>query len=204
MSPRTDLGFIRQVLDDTAATNAYQAGRKHGVNSTTIRRWQLRQMLEPTGWPTDADIAAWRADHAANAAVRRRRAAQVASYRARRYLAGGPLWVPAHGAVRRLQALLAMGWTSADLATHLGVTPSRVSQITANRAEKVTRDTDAAARRVYALLSMRIPDPHRPAWVVARQRRLCASKGWAVPLAWDDHALDDPNGRPHLPRQRAA
>lgn len=203
MTPRTDLGFIRQVLDDTEATSAYAAGRKHGVNSTTIRRWQLRQMLEPTGWPTTADIAAWRADHEQHAAQRARRARQVASYRARRYLARGPLWLPAHGTERRLRALCAIGWTCGDLAPRLGVSAARVSQLTAGRATLVRRETHAVVVALYAALSMTVPD-HHLGWVLARTRRQAAAKGWAPPLAWDDHALDDPDGRPHLPRQRAA
>lgn len=203
MTLRTDLATVRAVLADAEATTAYAAGKKHGVLCTTIRRWQLRAMLEPTGWPTDTDIAAWRADHQQNAAVRAQRARQVAGYRARRYLARGPLWVPATGTERRLRALCAIGWTCGDLATHLGVSTARVSQLTAGRSARVRRETHAAAVALYAALSMTVPT-HHPAWVTDRQRRLAAGKGWAPPLAWDDHVLDDPTGRPHQTTRSAA
>jgi transcriptional regulator with XRE-family HTH domain/transposase-like protein len=197
----TDLGFIRQVLDDAEQMSAYAAGRKHGVSSTTIRRWQHKAMREHTGWPTEEDIAAWRADDTEHAAVRAYNAEQTARWRNRRYVLRGPLLIPSHGTIRRLRALNTLGWTLGDLADRLGLGAARISQLTAGRHTMVHRDTHAAVCRLYAALSMTVPD-HHPAWLLARTRKVAAGKGWAPPLAWDDHALDDPAGRPY--RETAA
>lgn len=198
----TDLGFVRQVLTDADQLGAIVSSKRHGIHCSTIRRWRLHAMLQPAGWPTDADVAAWRADHAANAARRAVRARQVAAYRQRRYIARGPLWVPDTGTVRRLRALCALGYTCADLAPHLGVTAGRVSQITAGRQQQVTRDTATAVRRLYDQFSMQLPD--HPAWLLGRTRRTAAAKGWVPPLAWDDHEIDDPDARPYRIRDGAA
>lgn len=199
MRTHTDLGFIREVLDDAQATSPYAAGRRHGVSSTTIRRWQHKQMREHTGWPTPADIAAWRADDAEHAAVRAYNAEQTARWRTRRYVLRGPLLIPAHGTVRRLRALNTLGWTLNDLADRLGLGAARVSQLTAGRHTTVHHDTYTAVTALYAQLSMSVPT-HHPAWLLARTRKVAAGKGWAPPLAWDDAALDDPAGRPYRPR----
>lgn len=192
---RTDLGLIAAALTYAQDHSNYATAAHYGIQATTLRRWQLRAMREPAGWPTTADIDAWRTDHAQNAQKRARRAAQAADYRKATYLARGPLWVDSTGTVRRLRALFALGWTQDDLGARLGTSAQYVSLLTTGRHPRVHRDNQAAVTTLYNQLSMTVPTNKAP-WVHDRQRRLAASRGWAPPLCWDDRTLDDPTAAP--------
>lgn len=191
--PRTDLALIAAALTYAETHSNYQTAKHFGIQATTLRRWQLRQMREPNGWPTPADIQAWQTDDTKNATERRLRADQVARYRNRTYIARGPLWTDSVGTVRRLRALIALGWVQTDLAHHLGTSSQYVSLLTTGRHPKVHIDTAAAIRVLYDQLSMTVPTI-RPGWVHDRQRRYAAARGWAPPLAWD--RIDDPRMGP--------
>jgi transposase-like protein len=200
---RYPLAFVATVLTDADALGVCPAARKHGVWPETVYRWTHRRWRENRPWPIPEDIAADEAYRAATADHRAAHAAALARTRQQTYLRrGAPLHVPAHGTTRRIRALHALGWTGADLGARLGVSLYRVSQLAVEKSPTVHPDTAAAVRRLYAALSMTVPD-HHPAWLLARTRRTAAAKGWAVPLLWDDHALDDPAGRPSR-AQRAA
>jgi hypothetical protein len=200
---RYPLRFVAAVLADADLIGVCPAARKHGVWPETVYRWRHRRWRENRPWPTPEDITADEAYREATAEHRAAHAAQLARNRQQSYLRrGARLHVPAHGTTRRIQALHALGWTGADLGARLGVTLHRVSQLAVQKSDTVHPDTRAAVRRLYDELSMTVPT-HHPAWLLARNRRTAAAKGWAVPLLWDDHALDDPNGRPSR-GQRAA
>lgn len=195
---RTDPRIIRQILADAEATSPYAASRRAHLTPRTVYRWALRRASDPE-WPTDADAEAW----AQTRAVKTRRRAYVAAlqrdYRKRVYAAGGPMVIDAVGTTRRLQALYAIGWTSAQIGPRLGVTPARVSHLVSGKQPKVHRHTAARVARVYDDLSMTVPrDPGhlepRHIRIHDRQRRQSANKGWPPPLAWDD--IDDPTEEP--------
>jgi hypothetical protein len=99
----------------------------------------------------------------------------------RRYINRGGLLVPGTGTRRRLQALVALGWSTHALEAELGQKRSYVSRL-------ITADSDvhaATAEKVAALydrLSMTIP----PAKTAKRVRNYAAKQGWVPPLAWDD------------------
>lgn len=94
--------------------------------------------------------------------------------------------VPGIGTQRRLQALVAIGWTQAALAARIGWTLGNLNALVHGR-----RDVAAATHRLvadlYDELSMR-PGPSQ------RARNLAARRSWAPPLAWDD--IDNPNEQP--------
>lgn len=199
MKTRTDLGFIRTVLETADATSCYEAGKRHGLHHKTIYRWKAYRDQHP-GWPTDQDIAEHQ-QAAEQLAERRARGAAVnRSYRKRRYLNRNQLlMVPALGTQRRLRALFALGWTSRDLAPLLGVGVARVGYLASDKQSTVLPETAAKVAAVYERLSMTVPaDPEhlspRHCAVHARQRRLAVRRGWAPPLAWDN--IDDPDEQP--------
>ena len=111
MSPRapsTDPRIIRAALA-YHQTHSMNATADHfGVQHHTIKRWiQYRAERHPE-WPTDQDIAIWDA----KASRREKSAKWKRRYVHRLHLNGGrPLMQPAHGTIRRLQALCAIGWT---------------------------------------------------------------------------------------------
>jgi hypothetical protein len=103
--------------------------------------------------------------------------------------------VPAIGAQRRIQALMALGWSSQAIATAAGQ-PHRNYVLRILNGQKgkptlwVERKTHAWVSAVYEELSMRLPDgPYAD-----RTRQYAAAQGYAPPLAYD--CIDDPNERP--------
>lgn len=130
---------------------------------------------------------------AAHAEARRR-------YRVRRYLARGPLMVPALGTQRRIQALVALGWTMQELDNHLGRSQGYLHNVLRN--DRVHTATAALVSGLYDRLCMVVPQG--VPGVRTRQRNRARARGWAPPLAWDD--IDDPTERPQLrhdgPRRR--
>lgn len=94
------------------------------------------------------------------------------------------------GTVRRLRALVAIGWTQTELAARLGFTGANASRLFLGH-HKVTA---ATARRVAVLfdeLSLQSGPSN-----AARARG--ARMGWLRPLDWDDDALDDPAALPAI------
>lgn len=109
---------------------------------------------------------------------------------------GRPRAVPVLGPQRRVMALMALGWTTQDIANAAGMSHrAKVSQILHGQkgrpARWITRTTEAKITAAYELLSMRIP-PHTRAR--ARTRTIATRRGYHPPLAWDD--IDDPNEQP--------
>lgn len=90
-------------------------------------------------------------------------------------------FVPRIGTVRRIQALLFMGWGHQQMRAHCGLSTARLLH---QQGRWVTRSTHDAIASMFAELAMR-PGPSSKAQTYARQR------GYASPLAWDDIDLDD-------------
>ena len=100
-------------------------------------------------------------------------------------------WVSALGVRRRLQALMAIGWTAADIALVVGCSPASIQQWTKPR-KWVRLTTREEILRAWDRMHM---TPGPSAVNRARARR----KGWAPPLAWDD--IDDPAEQPAATHQ---
>lgn len=96
---------------------------------------------------------------------------------------------PALGATRRVRALYATGHGRDGISAVCGVAPCTIGQIANCRYGLIDGRTDAAIRLAYRLLA----DTRGTSWK-ARQR--AQSMGWAPVGAWDDEALDDPQGKP--------
>lgn len=101
-------------------------------------------------------------------------------------------FVPIIGTVRRMQALVAIGYTQAWLCEQIGVAPSNGryyfkpglhSCITAAKARQI--------EQLFAQLQC-TPGPSD------RARRFAAKRGWLPPFAWDEETIDDPADKPHL------
>lgn len=91
-------------------------------------------------------------------------------------------YVPDLGAVRRLQALLCMGWRYKDLDSRLGFPASKVQE----GSGWISQYKHEAVVRLYEELW----DKRGPAsqGYINKLRR----RGWVPPLAWDEGAIDDP------------
>jgi hypothetical protein len=102
--------------------------------------------------------------------------------------------VPALGMQRRIQALSALGWSTAEVARRAGMHPEHLPRMM--RVDTVTRATHERIDKVYRELSMRLPTEHPQAIAVVRNR--ARRNGWPPPLAWDN--IDNPDERPHVGR----
>ncbi|WP_134324691.1 hypothetical protein [Cumulibacter soli] len=107
--------------------------------------------------------------------------------------------VDATGTTRRIQALVAIGWSGARLADRIGVQRSNFTPLLHG-----TRDVLVATRRVIIDLYEELWDQAPPAderhdrISVSRSKNYAARMGWVPPLAWDDDAIDDPAATPNV------
>ena len=95
--------------------------------------------------------------------------------------------VPRVGAVRRVQALMAMGWSHHELA-QAGV--PNTARLLTGTGNLVTIQRWREISELYDRLSMTPgPSPQTRGWA--------KTLGYAPPLAWDEDTIDDPRARPH-------
>lgn len=92
------------------------------------------------------------------------------------------------GTARRLQALVAIGWTQHELARRIGWTPANLCSLMHARRPV----TAATARRVAGLYDELSMTPASS----SRARSTARRNGWVPPLAWDDDDIDDPSFAP--------
>lgn len=94
--------------------------------------------------------------------------------------------VPGLIAARKLQALVAIGWTQAELAHRLDLSPSNMKPIITG-SRPIYTSTDKKVDQLFRQLQN---TPGRSDLARDRAKRL----KWLPPLAWDD--IDDPSERP--------
>jgi lambda repressor-like predicted transcriptional regulator len=111
--------------------------------------------------------------------------------------------VPAVGTQRRLQALVALGWSMAQLAARVGVEANSLRRLI-NTNPKVLATTARTVATLYQEMWNARPAPvTRPQHVaVTKTVNLAARRGWVIPAMWDDDVIDDPAGRPAAPHAR--
>lgn len=188
----TDPAVIREVLAYAEKTSLTQAAARFGFSRKGVTGWRNRRAEVGPHWPTDQDITEWRNRRDERAEEREWMRTRTATYRARRKRHGGHLLIDNTGTMRRVQGLFALGYTSTDLAPHLGVKTSRVWQIGTGYWSKVHIETAIKIRRLYDEIWTTRPE----SWQADRQRCLAAKNGWAPCLAWDDDTIDDPTAEP--------
>lgn len=104
--------------------------------------------------------------------------------------------IDATGTVRRLQALVAIGYSQARLGKQLGIEKGNVTalfnadKVTARRARQVKELFDRCWNRPQAGT-----DWHSKS-AATRAKNLAAARGWVSPLAWDEDTIDDPAAVP--------
>ena len=106
-----------------------------------------------------------------------------------RYAAAGQPVHPA-GTARRLQGLVALGWTNRELSNRLGVHEANFG----NALYGTRQPTAGFARKVAALFNelQLTPGPS------VRARLRAQRNGWVPPLAWDEDSIDDPAAVPQV------
>lgn len=103
-------------------------------------------------------------------------------------------WIPRSdftGTERRLQALVASGYSQAQIAREMSTHESWLSRLVNGYGHSVNAETVARVKQVYDRLAM-TPGPSD------RARRQARERGWAPPLAWDDDDIDNPAAKPDV------
>lgn len=135
--------------------------------------------------------------HGVHARMHTKTAAAILSVRPDANVGGH--YVSAIGAQRRLQALVALGYSFEQLEPYFGGYGRANLRIVAlgNR-QWITSRTATKIKAVYDELWDKPPvgtNQQERGWVTRTKRR-AAKLGWAGPLAWDDDTIDDPNAKP--------
>ena len=140
----------------------------------------LRALARASGLSDTAVKAILSGDRARVRRASAEAVAAVSLYRIYTEQAAGHL--PRVGAVRRVQALMAMGWSHHDLAV---AGAPNTAGLLASSGHLVTVGRWRQVRDVYDRLSMTPgPSPQTRGWARAL--------GYAPPLAWDEDTIDDP------------
>lgn len=111
-------------------------------------------------------------------------------------LAGGARF-DGTGTRRRLQALMAIGWSQSKLAHAMGYELRNFAHLV-NATGNVTATTARAVRALYDdLWDQQPPQTTRgDKGAYTRSRRYAAARGWPPPMAWSDDEIDDPAAVP--------
>lgn len=117
-------------------------------------------------------------------------AAAYDSWRTHMNRTGHTLMVDATGTHRRLQALMAIGWSLPAIAAHLNDRGPNIRRVLL--APRLTRRLADRIAAVYENLCMTRPAGHDRTSIaaIARTRIFAARRGWLPPLAWDDIDTD--------------
>lgn len=100
---------------------------------------------------------------------------------------GGSQALPNVGTRRRLQALVAAGYSNEFIAAEFGISAVNVGQWL--RRDYVSAETLDRVRELFNRLQL-VPGPSDHA------RRRAQRLGWQPPLAWDEEDIDNPSAKP--------
>jgi hypothetical protein len=114
--------------------------------------------------------------------------------------------VDSTGPLRRLQGLVAMGWTLTEIGEAAGISASQVGHWLAGvyGKDRIYVKSAERIRLAYDRLSMKLPPEVTSIQKRdrTRNRNIARARGWMPPLAWDDETIDDPKAKPRNPRPR--
>jgi len=110
---------------------------------------------------------------------------------------GSTVPVDPTGTRRRIQALVALGWSFSNIADGVNVLPNNLG--TTMRSPRVRAGTARAVRALYDQLWDQAPpeNTHSEKLSASRARNRAKAADWAPPMAWNDHEIDDPKAKPH-------
>lgn len=100
------------------------------------------------------------------------------------------------GARRRIQALMALGYTQTEIARRVGSSSEHISVISRGVTGSIHNDLNDRISKVYDELWTR-PGPSK------RGRDRARRQGYISPLGWDDDTIDDPTAEPAIKRPAA-
>jgi len=111
---------------------------------------------------------------------------------------GDDCQVDSTGTVRRLQALVAVGWPQSRIADQVGMGAGNFQTLLKSPTVRVR--TAKKVSDLYDSLWDKTPvaTSSFESAAITRARNAAAARGWLPPMAWDDDAIDDPAVNPDL------
>ncbi|MFD5208464.1 hypothetical protein ACFWNF_16240 [Streptomyces anulatus] len=152
---------------------------------------RLQELHETSGWEDIARAAGTSGAHLRQIAFGRlpqispRTQAKIMAIRP---AATGGQYIDSTGTVRRVRALIALGYTLIDIAEAAAVAVTRVQTLAAGY-PSLRRTVAERITNAYRELS-ETPGTN------TRAKNRARTNGWAPPAAWDDDRLNDPQARP--------
>lgn len=135
--------------------------------------------------------------HPPSRRIRLRTARALLAVHASLHTLAGTAPIDGTGTRRRLQSLVALGWTQAQLADQMGMDPSNLRRLLRGTGA-VSVSTAHAARALYDQFWDQHPPEttYRERIAATTARRHAQEHQWPPPMAWDDATLDDPEATP--------
>jgi hypothetical protein len=99
--------------------------------------------------------------------------------------------VPAIGTARRLQALTAIGYTMEDLVPYCDIHPDMLRRIRHGSQATIAAKTGRVIDGIFGELQLTRGSS-------TKAFRYAERRGWALPFAWDEETIDDPDAQPNL------
>lgn len=183
-------------------TRRYLAGGGSVLADAEPLRPIILELRSRMSWPAVARLCGTTSHRhvreIADGTIRRVNHDMAANIRAAagRTLDDGKSLVTALGARRRMQALMALGYSAATLSTESGYTEGNMKKLVRGDLDVITAATHKRMRDTFDRLCMTPPvarNRNEKAWITRNQNRAEAA-GWPVPLAWD--CIDDPREKP--------
>lgn len=111
---------------------------------------------------------------------------------------GRPRLLNPVGTQRRIQSLVALGWTYGSIGERVGLSAGGIHKMLDARYPSVTRAVAERVAAAYEDMSMTLPPSGTPLQRrnASYARTVARKRGWVVPLAWDD--IDNPDEHPHV------
>ncbi|MFE3487497.1 hypothetical protein [Streptomyces griseus] len=152
---------------------------------------RLHELHESSGWEDIARAAKTSASHLREIASGR--LTQIspktqAKIMAIRPAATGGQYIDSTGTVRRVRALIALGYTLIDIAESANVAVARVQTLAAGY-PSLRRTVAERITNAYQELS-------ETSGTNTRAKNRARTNGWAPPATWDDDTIDDPLAHP--------
>lgn len=182
-------------------------GRSRLVEASTARAHVRSLMAEGMGWKRVASVGGVAPSTVSKLIYGRPSMSRPPSKQIERRTADRLLSVqftPAGGAImstvgtrRRLQALMTLGWSQAELARRLDMRPSNLAPLLHGRRQTVSRTADLVIvlyGRMWNCMPPTTTSSQRAG--AARSRGYADQHRWAPPMAWDDDDIDDPAAAP--------
>lgn len=176
------------------------------VDAGPVREHVQLLLASGLGWKRVAAVAGV-GNTAVAQLISRRTAEALLAVQPSLELLGDTALVPAKPYARRLQALVAIGWSQSKLARALGMTPANFRILREYERDQARRrrrgtfiyaSTARAIVELYERLSFRVPAQPTKAERIAYLRSVsyARQRGWPVPMDWaaadDDFARDVP------------